>query len=76
MESVMQARRSKIKILYNGRDVSRYVINFSYTDNYDQTDDISITLYDREKHWVIVPNTFFKILDIRVLYVYDYVVIK
>ena len=51
MESVMQARRAKIKILYNGRDVSRYVINFSYTDNYDQTDDISITLSDREKRW-------------------------
>lgn len=46
-----QARRAKAIILYNGLDISNYVMDFSYTDNTDKTDDISIKLSDRERLW-------------------------
>ena len=46
-----RARRARTQILYQGRDLSRFVIDFTYTDNYDQTDDISMTLADRDKRW-------------------------
>ena len=42
------ARRAAANITLSGRDVTRFLIEMSYTDNYDQTDDISITLSDRE----------------------------
>jgi uncharacterized protein len=45
------ARRSEAVILYNGVDISDYVIDFSFTDNSDKTDDISVTLSDREKRF-------------------------
>ena len=47
-----QARRARARILCNGRDISNRIRNISYTDNYDQTDDISITLSDRELRWM------------------------
>ena len=47
-----QARRAKALVKYRGQDISRYVTTFSYTDNYDQTDDLRITLSDRDKRWI------------------------
>ena len=47
-----RARRSRARIMYQGMDISRFVMDFSYTDNYDKTDDISLTLADRDKRWV------------------------
>ena len=54
-----QARRARAKVLYNGRDISNHIRNMSYTDNYDQTDDVSITLSDREELWMgeLFPET-------------------
>lgn len=46
------SRKTVAKILYNGRDISNYVIDFSYSDNTDKTDDISVTLSNREKLWL------------------------
>lgn len=48
----MKARRAKVIALYNGRDISDYIIDFSYTDNTDQTDDISIEVDDRKGLWL------------------------
>lgn len=45
------ARRAKAKVLYNGNNISDYIMDFSYTDDTDKTDDISIKLSDREKLW-------------------------
>ena len=42
------ARRAAAGITLSGRDVTRFLIEMSYTDNYDKTDDIAITLSDRE----------------------------
>lgn len=47
----MNARRVKTEILYNGRDISAFVIDFNYTDNTDSTDDVSIKISDREAKW-------------------------
>lgn len=54
-----EARRAKAKISYRGQDISDYVLGFSYTDNYDQTDDISFQLSDREERWLneLFPET-------------------
>ena len=54
-----QARRAKAKIQYRGRDVSDYVLDFSYTDNYDRTDDLRVTLSDRDERWTdeLFPET-------------------
>ena len=46
-----EARRIKPNIQYNGRDISAFVTEISYTDNTDQTDDISIQLSDRAERW-------------------------
>ena len=46
-----RARRARVQILCQGRDISRFATDFSYTDNYDRTDDISLTLADRDKRW-------------------------
>lgn len=48
----MKARSVTVDILYNGtRNLKDYLLDFSYTDNFDKTDDISITLADRDKLW-------------------------
>ena len=47
-----QARRARAKVLHNGRDISNRIRNMTYTDNYDQTDDVSIILSDREQQWM------------------------
>ena len=47
-----RARQAKTKVIYRGLDISDYVMNFSYTDNYNQTDDISLTLSDRDGRWL------------------------
>jgi phage protein D len=46
------ARRAKPEIKYNGRDISDFVVDFSYTDNSDKTDDISVKLDDRDELWI------------------------
>jgi len=53
------ARRARARVYYRGRDISRFVTDFSYTDNYDQTDDISLTLADRDGSWLkdLFPKT-------------------
>jgi len=48
----MKARRAKAKVTLNSKDISDHIIDFSYTDNYDQTDDISLTLEDRENSFI------------------------
>ena len=54
-----QARRAAANIIYNGRDISRHIMDFNYTDNYDQTDDISVTLEDRNERFIndLFPRT-------------------
>ena len=54
-----QARRARSKVNYRGRDISDDVISFSYTDNYDKTDDITVQLSDKEERWLNdwFPNT-------------------
>ena len=47
-----KARRAKAKIHYRGRDISNDIMDFSYTDNNDQTDDVSIMLSDRDERWL------------------------
>jgi len=51
-----KARRAEASIHYRGRNISHHVMNFSYTDNYDQTDDLRISLSDRNERWI---NDFF-----------------
>ena len=51
-----KARCAHPQATYNGTDISADIINFSYTDNYDKTDSISITLSDRNSQWL---NDFF-----------------
>ncbi|GHV45283.1 hypothetical protein FACS1894204_03990 [Synergistales bacterium] len=50
------ARRTEILLTYEGadisRDLARYLVSFSYTDNAsDKADDLSLTLEDREGNW-------------------------
>ncbi len=44
----MNARRVETYVTYKGIDITNYIIDFNYTDNSDQTDDISVTLSDRD----------------------------
>ena len=46
-----KARRVKSEISFNGRDISDFVMDFTYTDNSDKTDDVSVKLSDREELW-------------------------
>ncbi len=49
----MKARRVEIHALFNEIvELTPYVVAFSYTDNSDKTDDISLTLDDREDLWL------------------------
>lgn len=45
------SRRVKTAVKFNGRVVSQHVTDFTYTDNSDKTDDVSVTLEDREERW-------------------------
>ena len=45
-------RRARARITFRGRDISDDVSNFAYTDNNDETDDISVALSDREERWL------------------------
>ena len=53
-----RTRRAKANITYRGQSIDT-AISFSYTDNYDQTDDISITLSDKDERWAndLFPQT-------------------
>lgn len=51
------ARRTTVKLYFKGRDISKdlskYLLSLSYTDKEeDETDDISISLDDREGKWI------------------------
>jgi phage protein D len=46
------ARRAKAEVLFNGRDISDYITDFTYTDNYDKTDDVTVKVSDRENRWL------------------------
>ncbi len=49
----MEARRVELKVFYNGViNLAPFVTVFSYTDNSDKTDDISISLADRDDLWI------------------------
>ena len=51
-------RRAKAKITMDGADVSARVISFTYTDNYDRTDVIKLTLSDKDMQLVqALPDT-------------------
>ena len=45
-----RARRAEADITYRDRNISRFVKDFSYTDNYNQTDCIRISFADRHMH--------------------------
>jgi phage protein D len=51
----MQARRTKVKIIYQGVDITvdlePYLLDFSFADNEGKADDVQITLQDREGNW-------------------------
>ena len=51
------ARWVEVKIIYEGKNITQdlapYLINFTYNDNSgDKSDDINLTLQDRESDWV------------------------
>lgn len=52
----MLARRARPKIFFKGKDISEFVESFTYTDNTDFTDDVSIVISDRDRFW---SNNFF-----------------
>lgn len=57
MSSKNNARRTELKLYFKGvdisKDISDYLQSMSYTDNEkDKTDDISITLDDRDEKWL------------------------
>lgn len=57
MSNRNQARRTEIKLKFKGiditRDLEKYLLSLTYTDNEeDKTDDISITLDDRGNKWL------------------------
>lgn len=54
---IIQARRTAINLLYQGKDISQdiapYLLSFTFTDNAKgSADDISITLEDRSGTWL------------------------
>ena len=53
-----KTRRTTANIIYRGQPITT-VLDATYTDNYDQTDDISLTLSDREMRWAndLFPRT-------------------
>jgi len=44
------ARRARANVRYRGR--IHHVMDFSYTDNYDKTDDMSVQFSDRDERWL------------------------
>lgn len=52
----MMSRRGKVKVNFKGTDISEYVESFTYSDNTDFTDDISVVLSDKGRFW---SNKFF-----------------
>lgn len=52
----MMSRRCEVKVNFRGTDISEYVESFTYSDNTDFTDDVSVVLSDKERFW---SNKFF-----------------
>ena len=52
----MMSRRCKVKVSFRGNDISEYIESFTYSDNTDFTDDISVVLSDKDRFW---SNKFF-----------------
>lgn len=51
----MRSRRTKVNLVYQGVDITTslepYLTDFTYTDNEGKSDDIQITLQDRDEKW-------------------------
>ena len=47
-----QARKAAANIVHRGTNISRFVKDFSFTDNYDQTDCIRFTVADRDMSFI------------------------
>jgi len=45
------SRRCKVKVNFRGVDISEYVESFTYSDNTDFTDDVSVVLSDKDRFW-------------------------
>ena len=52
----MMSRRCKVKVSFRENDISEYIESFTYSDNTDFTDDISVVLSDKDRFW---SNKFF-----------------
>lgn len=57
MSNANEARRTEIKVTFEGadvtRDIEKYLLSMTYTDNEaDKTDDLQLTLDDREGVWL------------------------
>lgn len=52
----MKARRTKLYIEYENKDISteidQYLIDFTYSDNEEEADDLQITLEDKKSLWL------------------------
>lgn len=47
----MISRRCNVKVNFRGVDISEYIESFTYSDNMDFTDDISVVLSDKDRLW-------------------------
>lgn len=49
------ANRTKLKVIYKGKDISEeiqeYILDFSYTDNDNDAEDLQLTLENKEELW-------------------------
>lgn len=50
-----KADRTKLKVVYKGKDISKeiqeYILDFSYTDNDNDAEDLQLTLENKEELW-------------------------
>lgn len=50
-----KANRTKLKVIYKGKDISEeiqeYILDFSYTDNDNDAEDLQLTLENKEELW-------------------------
>lgn len=49
------ANRTKLKVIYKGKDITKeiqeYILDFSYTDNDNDAEDLQLTLENKEELW-------------------------
>lgn len=46
------ARRAVAELIYRGLPIQSQLLDFTYSDNYDQTDDLRVSLSDRDMLWL------------------------